>query len=85
MVESAINTQNNMKMNFLDWIAFILVIIGGLNWGLIGVIGFNLVDSLFGMGLISNIIYVVVGLSALYLIVTSGKMMKKPSMPVGQM
>ena len=74
-----------MKMNFLDWIVFVLVIIGGLNWGLIGILGFNLVDAIFGMGLLANIIYVLVGLSALYLIATSGKMMKKSGMPSGQM
>lgn len=74
-----------MKMNLLDWIAFILVIIGGLNWGLIGILGFNLVDAIFGMGIIANIIYVLVGLSALYLVATSGKMTKKSGMPSGQM
>jgi hypothetical protein len=76
-----------MKLSILDWIALILVIVGGLNWGLIGVIGFNLVDSIFGIGLIANIVYVLVGLSALWLIVISAKLQKKGgvSMPVGQM
>jgi uncharacterized membrane protein YuzA (DUF378 family) len=76
-----------MKLSTLDWIALILVIVGGLNWGLIGIIGFNLVDSIFGMGLIANIVYVLVGLSALWLIVISAKLQKKGgmSMPSGQM
>jgi hypothetical protein len=76
-----------MKLSILDWIALILVIVGGLNWGLIGIIGFNLVDSIFGISLIANIVYVLVGLSALWLIVISAKLQKKggTSIPVGQM
>ncbi len=76
-----------MKLSLIDWIALILVIVGGLNWGLIGVIGFNLVDSIFGMGLIANIVYVLVGLSALWLIVISAKLQKKGMMgaPSSQM
>jgi uncharacterized membrane protein YuzA (DUF378 family) len=51
----------------LDWIALILVIIGGLNWGLVGLFGFNLVTFIFGyMTLLSRIIYILVGLAALY-------------------
>jgi len=57
------------KLSALDWVAVILVVIGGLNWGLIGLFGFNLVDTIFGvMGIISRIVYVVVGLASLYLI-----------------
>lgn len=57
------------KMNAWSWIAVILVIIGGLNWGLIGFFNFNLVDSIFGaMSAISRIIYALVGLSALYMV-----------------
>ena len=46
----------------------ILLIIGGINWGLIGFFNYNLVSAIFGGGLviISRIIYAVVGLSALY-------------------
>lgn len=56
-----------MAKNALDWIALILIIIGGLNWGLVGAADYNLVDSLFGVGsTISTIIYWLVGLSALY-------------------
>lgn len=48
----------------------ILLIIGGINWGLIGFFNYNLVSAIFGGGLaiISRIIYAVVGLSALYAI-----------------
>ncbi len=58
-----------MKMNALDYVAWILVIIGGLNWGLVGAFKYNLVASLFGANSgLSRTIYVLVGLGALYLI-----------------
>lgn len=46
----------------------ILMIIGGINWGLIGFFDFNLVSAIFGTGLnlITRIIYAVVGLASLY-------------------
>lgn len=51
-------------MNILKIIALILCIIGSVNWGLIGLLNFNLVDTLFGVGsLISIIIYILVGVS----------------------
>ena len=54
-------------MKYIDMIAVILVIIGGIKWGLIGFFQYNLVDSLFGIGtIISRIIYALVGLSAIY-------------------
>ncbi len=54
-------------MKVLDTIALILIIIGGLNWGLIGFFQFNLVDSIFGTySIISRIIYGLVGLSSIY-------------------
>jgi len=53
----------------IDWIALILVIIGGINWGLIGFFDYNLVAGLFGMmSTMSRIIYSLVGLSALWTI-----------------
>ncbi len=54
-------------IRFLDALAVILVIIGGLNWGLIGLFSFNLVAFLFGDATaVTRIIYALVGLSALY-------------------
>jgi uncharacterized membrane protein YuzA (DUF378 family) len=56
-----------MKLCVLDYIAFILLIIGGLNWGLVGVLKLDLVALLFGdMTVVSRVVYSVVGLSALY-------------------
>lgn len=45
-----------------------LVIIGALNWGLIGAFNFNLVEVLFDMGIIARVVYLLVGISALGLI-----------------
>ncbi len=60
------------KMNTLGWIALILVIIGGLNWGLVGFFSFDLVAAIFGdMSMISKIVYDLVGISALYLAFTA--------------
>ena len=54
-------------MKVIDTIALILVIIGAINWGLIGFFNFNLVDTLFGvMSIISRIIYALVGVAGLW-------------------
>jgi uncharacterized membrane protein YuzA (DUF378 family) len=57
-----------MKKSALDWIALILLIIGGLNWGLVGVWRYDLVANLFGTEWIARVIYDLVGLAALYTI-----------------
>ena len=54
-------------MRIIDKIALVLIIIGAINWGLIGVLKFNLVDTLFGtMSILSRIIYTLVGISGLW-------------------
>jgi len=63
------------KINSMDWLVIILVIIGGLNWGLIGFFNFDLVAAIFGTMSLSRIIYALVGLSAVYLTYTSSKLM----------
>ena len=55
-------------MKFVHWLAVILVIIGALNWGLIGVAGFNLVDHLVNFH-VARIVYCLVGVSAIYLLI----------------
>ena len=56
-------------MKIIDTIALVLVIIGAINWGLIGLFNFNLVDAIFGtMSIISRIIYTLVGISGLWAI-----------------
>ena len=57
--------DDNMKV--IDTIALVLVIIGAINWGLIGIFNFNLVDAIFGtMSVISRIIYTLVGIAGLW-------------------
>jgi uncharacterized membrane protein YuzA (DUF378 family) len=57
-------------MKALNLITLALVIVGGINWGLVGLFDFNLVAALFGVDtFVSNLIYVLVGLSALYQLV----------------
>ena len=57
-----------MEKNWLDVLALTLIIIGAINWGLIGFFKYNLVDSIFGPDLfiISRIIYALVGLAAIW-------------------
>ena len=53
-------------MNFLRYTAYILTLIGALNWGLVGLFGFDLVAAIFGdMTLMSRILYTVIGVSAI--------------------
>jgi len=60
------------KMNWLDWVAFILVIVGALNWGLVGFFSWDLVAAIFGdMSTASRVIYDLVGLGAVYMIIAS--------------
>ena len=58
-----------MKTNWLDYTLLTLVIVGAVNWGLIGLFKFDLVAFLFGsMTLLSRIIYTIVGICGVYLI-----------------
>ncbi|MFA5318435.1 MAG: DUF378 domain-containing protein [Patescibacteria group bacterium] len=66
-----------MKLKALDWIAVILVVVGGLNWGLVGFFDFDLVASIFGdMPTVSRVVYDLVGLSAIYVAVIAPKLKK---------
>jgi len=63
------------KMNALDWVAMVLLIVGGLNWGLVGLFNYDLVAALFGtQSPLARVVYVLVGLAALYSIYTASKM-----------
>ncbi len=58
-----------MKMNVFDYIVIALVVIGAINWGLIGFFRFDLVNVIFGdLTLLSRIIYALVGLGGLYML-----------------
>ena len=57
-------------MKIVYTIALILVIVGGLNWGLVGFFGFDLVAAIFGdASVLSRIVYSLVGISAVYVAV----------------
>ena len=54
-------------MKVIDKIALVLIVIGAINWGLVGIFKFNLVDTLFGsMSALTRIIYTLVGISGLW-------------------
>jgi len=52
-------------MNIIQKIALVLTIIGALNWGLIGLFNYNLVEALFGDAIVSAIIYMLVGIAGI--------------------
>lgn len=56
--------------NAIDWIAWILIIIGAINWGLVGFFNYDLVIGIFG-GSFARVIFAIVGISGLYLIIRS--------------
>ena len=59
-------------MRFIKTLAYVLVIIGALNWGLVGFFNFDLVAAIFGqMSFLTRVIYDIVGVSALIYMLTS--------------
>ena len=64
------------KLNVVDLIALILLIIGGLNWGL-AIFNINLVPLIFRVDILIKIIYALVGISAIYIAISIGKLGKK--------
>ncbi len=58
-------------MKGLHFVTFLLMVVGGLNWLLVGLGGWDVVAMLFGVGtIVTKVVYVLVGLSALYELVT---------------
>ena len=54
-------------MKSIDVLAAVLLVVGGLNWGLVGVAEFDLVAAIFGAGsVLAKIVYTLVGISAIY-------------------
>jgi hypothetical protein len=54
-------------MKKMDVVMAVLLVVGGLNWGLVGLLNFDLVASLFGdMSVVSRMVYALVGLGAIY-------------------
>ena len=57
-------------MKFINILTLVLFIVGGLNWGLVGLFDFDLVAAIFGAGsMLSRLVYILVGLSAAWQIV----------------
>lgn len=67
------------RLTVLDWIALILVIIGGINWGVYGLLGFDLIEVIFigAPVVVASIIYIIVGVAAIYLAIISPKLARK--------
>ncbi len=56
-----------MRRSTVDWISRILLIIGGLNWGLVGIFRINLVSAIFGeRTMVTNVVYGIIGIAAIY-------------------
>ncbi len=64
------------NLSKLDWVAMILLVIGGLNW-LFNLFSFNLVTVIFGEGSLEKFVYFLVGLSAIFVLLNLGKFVKK--------
>lgn len=61
-----------MQKGIIYWIALILLVVGGLNWGLVGIFDWDLVATIFGdMSVVSRVVYTLVGVSALYIGITA--------------
>jgi len=66
------------KLKVVDWIALVLVIVGGLNWALVGILKFDLVAWIFGdMSVVSRVVYILVGVAAVYMVIIATKLGKK--------
>ena len=60
-------TRGRTGLTALDWVAMILMIVGGLNWGLVGAFDVNLVSALFGeQTALTRLVYSLVGIASLW-------------------
>jgi len=57
-----------MKMSSVDWVAWVLVVVGAINWGLLGVTNLNLVTTVLGTSALTQVVYILVGLAGLYMV-----------------
>lgn len=69
-----------MKQSSIKLLSQILLIMGGLNWGLVGLLNFDLIAAIFGeMSLLLRIVYVLVGLAALTSLLATGEIQSQMS------
>ena len=57
-----------MKMSTVGWLAWVLVVVGAINWGLIGAANLNIVETIVGSGSLAQVVYILVGLGGLYML-----------------
>lgn len=70
-------------MTTVNWVALILLIVGGLNWLLVGAFNFDLVAALFGqMTILSRIVYILVGVAAIYALIVSPRLATPAGSPI---
>jgi len=62
------------NMVLIDWVVFVLVVVGALNWGLVGFFHYDFIATVFGdMSVISRVIYGTIGISGVYMVFTTFK------------
>jgi uncharacterized protein len=62
--------MHHKSPSVLDWIALVILFIGGINWGLVGLFHFDIIAAIFGdYSPISRILYIIIGLAAIYVLV----------------
>lgn len=66
------------KFKVIDKVSFVLIIIGAINWGLIGLFNFNIVGSIFGTpaDFIGRLIYILIGIAGIDMLLLIMKMKK---------
>lgn len=75
MVDTRINGTG---LSGLAWVAIVLVVVGALNWGLVGLFRFDVVAAIFGtLSAASRIVYVLVALAGLYLLFMSSRLVTR--------
>ena len=66
------------KLSTFDWVALIIIIVGAINWGLVGLFKIDIIKVIFGdMTIFARMLYIIVGLAGLYLLILSFKLGKK--------
>ncbi len=63
----------NKFLNIVQGICYILIIIGALNWGLVGIFNFNLVEYFFNESVIARTLYIIIGVAAIISIILTAK------------
>lgn len=83
--EEGIMHAQHITLNPVDWLTLVLVVIGALNWGLIGIAGFvggnlNVVNLLLGGSpMLESLVYLIVGLAGVYMVYFGWTVVRAPS------